>query len=109
MGSVLAALGGDVHSSQGNGPGSGLLPQLAGPMCPALAQHPKGGSRDSQASAATLHPQRRIGVILEAVSSVQFSRSVVSDSLRPHESQHARPPCPSPTHGVYSNSCPSSQ
>ena len=33
--------------------------------------------------------------------SVQFSRSVVSDSLRPHESQHARPPCPSPTPGVY--------
>ena len=41
--------------------------------------------------------------------SVQFSRSVVSDSLRPHESQHARPPCPSPTPGVHSNSCPSSQ
>ena len=40
---------------------------------------------------------------------VQFSRSVVSDSLRPHESQHARPPCPSPTPGVCSNSCPSSQ
>ena len=40
--------------------------------------------------------------------SVQFSRSVVSDFLRPHESQHARPPCPSPTPGVYSNSCPSS-
>ena len=39
-------------------------------------------------------------------SSVHFSRSVVSDSLRPHESQHARPPCPSPTPGVYSNSCP---
>ena len=36
------------------------------------------------------------------ISSVQFSRSVVSDSLRPHESQHARPPCPSPTPGVYS-------
>ena len=34
-------------------------------------------------------------------SSVQFSRSVVSDSLRPHESQHARPPCPSPTPGVW--------
>ena len=32
----------------------------------------------------------------------------MSDSLRPHESQHARPPCPSPTPGVYSNSCPSS-
>ena len=38
---------------------------------------------------------------------VQFSRSVVSDSLRPHESQHARPPCPSPTPEVYPNSCPS--
>ena len=42
-------------------------------------------------------------------SSVQFSRSVVSDSLRPHESQHARPPCPSPTPGVHSDSCPLSQ
>ena len=36
--------------------------------------------------------------------SVQFSHSVVSDSFRPHESQHTRPPCPSPTPGVYSNS-----
>ena len=36
-------------------------------------------------------------------SSVQFSRSVVSDSLRPHESQHARPPCPSPTPRVHSD------
>ena len=43
------------------------------------------------------------------ISSVQFSRSVVSDSLWPHESQHARPPCPSLTPGVYSNSCPSSR
>ena len=41
--------------------------------------------------------------------SVQFSRSVVSDSLQPHESQHARPPCPSPTPGVYPNSCASSR
>ena len=40
--------------------------------------------------------------------SVQFSRSVVSNSLRPHESQHARPPCPSPTPGVHSDSRPSS-
>ena len=38
-------------------------------------------------------------------SSVQFSCSVMSDSLRPHESQHARPPCPSSTPGVHSNSC----
>ena len=42
-------------------------------------------------------------------SSVQFSRSVVSDSLRPHESQHARPPCPSPSPGAHSNSRPSSR
>ena len=42
-------------------------------------------------------------------SSVEFSHSVVSDSLRPLESQHARPPCPSPTPGVHSNSCPSSR
>ena len=41
-------------------------------------------------------------------NSVQFSRSVVSDSFRPHESQHARPPCPSPSPGVHSDSCPSS-
>ena len=40
--------------------------------------------------------------------SVQFSHSVVSNSLRPHESQHARPPCSPPTPGVHSNSCPSS-
>ena len=40
---------------------------------------------------------------------VQFSHSVVSDSLWPHESQHARPPCASPTSGVHSDSCPSSQ
>ena len=42
-------------------------------------------------------------------SSVQFSRSLMSDSLRPHESQHARPPCPSPTPGVHSDSCPASR
>ena len=42
-------------------------------------------------------------------SSVQFSCSVVSDSLQPHGLQHARPPCPSPTPRVYPNSCPLSQ
>ena len=45
----------------------------------------------------------------ESYLSVQFSRSVMSDSLQPHESQHARPPYPSPTPGVHSNSRPSSQ
>ena len=41
--------------------------------------------------------------------SVQFSHSIVSNSLQPHGLQHARPPCPSPTPGVYSNSCPLSR
>ena len=42
-------------------------------------------------------------------ATVQFSCSVVSDSLQLHEPQHARPPCPSPTPGVHPNPCPSSQ
>ena len=46
---------------------------------------------------------------IDQLSSVQFSRSVMSNSLGPHESQHARPPCPSPTPRVYLNSCPLSQ
>ena len=51
-----------------------------------------------------------IGVIFFCFfSSVQFSLSVVSDSLRPHDLQHARPPCPSPTPEAYPNSCPSSR
>ena len=51
------------------------------------------GHSDSTQSLRTIVP-----------GSVQFSRSVVSDSLRPHESQHAKPPCPSPTAGVHSDS-----
>jgi len=47
--------------------------------------------------------------VLCSFRSDQISRSVESDSLRPHEAQHARPPCPSPTPGVHSNSLPSSQ
>ena len=43
------------------------------------------------------------------MSSVQFSCSVMCDCFRPHESQHTRPPCPSPTPGVYRNTCPLSQ
>ena len=46
---------------------------------------------------------------IKYVSSVQFSHSVMSDSLQPHGWQHARPPCPSPTPRVHPNSCPLSQ
>ena len=55
--------------------------------------------------------RRKLALVLmegAMLSSVQFSHSVMSESLQPHESQHARPPCPSPTPGVHSNSCPSS-
>ena len=53
---------------------------------------------------------RMLEIIMDfSFLSVQFSRSVMSDSLWPHESQHARPPCPSPAPGVHSNSRPSSR
>ena len=51
----------------------------------------------------------RLGLTYIHFSSVQVSCSVVSDFLWPHEPQHTRPPCPSPTPGVYPNSCPLSQ
>ena len=54
-------------------------------------------------------PQPSVSQFSSVQPSVQFSRSVVSDSLRPRESQHARPPCPSPTPGVHSDSRPLSQ
>ena len=50
-----------------------------------------------------------ITIFLNSCICVQFSCSVMSNSLRPHESQHARPPCPSPTPGVHSDSRPLSQ
>ena len=58
-------------------------------------------------STSHYYPQNCPLQVFTSVS--QFSCSVMSDSLRPHESQHARPPCPSPTPRVYSNSCPSSR
>ena len=61
----------------------------------------------SNAQMITLRLRKVKRMIIEC--SVQFSRSVVSNSLRLHESQHARPPCPSPTPGVHSDSRPSSQ
>ena len=48
-------------------------------------------------------------MVSSPIRSVQFSRSVVSNFLRPHESQHTRRPCPSPTPGVHPNPCPSSR
>ena len=52
---------------------------------------------------------RLLFIYIPEHSSVQFSRSIVSDSLQPHVLQHARLPCPSRTPGAYSNSCPLSR
>ena len=64
---------------------------------------------NTMATHLLIHPIQGKALALIRFHSVQFSRSVGSDSLRPHELQHARTPCPSPTPGVYSNPCPSSQ
>ena len=57
----------------------------------------------------TWQPVMNQGLLLVAHSSVQFSRSVMSNSSWPHGLQHARLPCPSPSPRVYSNSCPLSR
>ena len=69
------------------------------------------GSLDPSASLrmAWFHSFSWLSSIPLCVCSVQFSRSIVSDSLQPHESQHARPLCPSPSPGVHSDSRPSSR
>ena len=74
------------------------------------------GMLSHQLSACRFLPTSEIGtlnrfmfkVFILNISSVQFSRSVMSNSLRPHELQHARPLCPSPTPGIHSDSRPSS-
>jgi len=58
---------------------------------------------------ANKHMKRCSTLLIIQFSSVQFSRSVVSNSLRPHELQHTRPPCPSPTPRVHSDSRPLNQ
>ena len=89
-----------LHFSSLYIPHSPKMPIL--PSFPELTTLPHALSRNScnqtrsQQSASTL------------ISSVQFSRSVVSDSLWPHGLQHTRHPCPSPAYGACSNSCPSS-
>ena len=73
----------------------------------------KGGlkKRSFQTPRNTLTGESVVSLVISEgnISLGQFSRSVVSDSLRLHESQHARPPCPSPTPRVHPNSCPLSR
>ena len=68
-----------------------------------------GVAKESDTTEQLNNDKKILQYIKDPIQSVQFSRSVVSYSLRPHESQHARPPCPSPTPGVHSDSYPSSQ
>ena len=63
----------------------------------------------SQAKKATRMDDAWVYIHNDDFSSVQFSQSVMSYSLEPHGLQHTRPPCPSPTPGAYSNSCPLTQ
>ena len=73
-------------------------------------EHPLGVLKVSSYSSTGFHPFRgRWQMPFLWFSSVRFSHSVVSSSFQSHEMQHARPPCPSPTPRVHSNSCPSSQ
>ena len=87
-------------------------------LIPGLGRFPGGGHGNPLQYSCLVNPvdrgawwsmvhmvakSRTLLKLLSTHSSVQFSRSVVSDSLQPHESQHARPPCPSQTPGVHSN------
>ena len=91
-------------------------PGLLMPLRPLRTAPCRSNSRQSLKDLLTLKmlfafiwKERALFFSLLNFNSVQFSRSVVSDSLQPHESQHARPTCPSPTPGVHSNSRPSSR
>ena len=85
------------HQEARDDPGQ-TLPQMQ------QAHHGPGGPSTGLGG----HPSLRY-FVTTASSSVQFSHSVVSNSLRSHEPQHARPPCPSPTPGVHPNPCPLSR
>ena len=78
-------------------------------LSPLVQSYPRA-SRISSRISPLRQSERGMASMVHAVShSVQFSRSVMSDSLRPHGLQHARLPSPSPAPGVYSNSCPLSR
>ena len=97
-----------------------LCPTLCDPMDCSLSGSPVHGIFQAwilewvaiSFSRGSSQPRDRTGISYVSYiqfSSVQFSHSVVSDSLQPHGLEHARPPCPSPTPRAYSNSCPSSR
>ena len=83
-----------------------LMYIVVGCMCACVRQRQRDRHGNREGHRDTEIQIQRDGV---EIRSVQFSCSIMSDSLRPHGVQHAWPPCLSPTPGVYSNSCPSSR
>ena len=90
-----------VLSVMGHQQGGGAEVGLGAPR---ISNKPKLGSEVSKSTLT--YTWRCTGVTGLLLSSVQFSRSVVSNSFRPHKLQHAGPPCPSQTPGVHPNPCP---
>ena len=84
-------------------------PSRAVPNCSVWSWSGREGAKELTGGRKLAPPNRGNPDASLFLSSVQFSRSVVSNSLWSHGPQHARPPCPSPTPRVYSNSCPSSR
>ena len=76
--------------------------------CPTLCD-PIDGSTPGSALPGILQARTLEWVAISFSNAWKWNRSVVSDSLQPHEPQHTRPPCPSPTPGVHPNPCPSSR
>ena len=107
---------GGIHTATCKGPRQpGLYPydqfrqpRLQREGC-GLNEEPSGNITGEAGSLSTIPGEEAYSLSKLLFSSVQFSHSVVSNSLRPHELQHARPPCPSPTPGVHTNSCPLNQ
>ena len=106
---VTAHLGSEEQAGSGKQAGNGKQIVCSRQQTPNtyLMSHPGSNLEASWLPFLNFFPLRLEPDWLQ-FSSVQFSRSVVSYSLRPHESQHARPPCPSPSPGVHSDSRSSS-
>ena len=79
------------------------------PWTKSLVGYSLWGHKESDLTFIFKIAQPSLAIFFKSIGSVQFTCSVMSDALRPHESQCARPPCPSPTPGVHPQSCPSNR
>ena len=102
----------NIHKTKIMGSGPITSWEIDGETVETVSDFIFGGSKITADGDCSHKIKRRLLLgrkVMINLSSVQFGCSVVSNSLLPHESQHARPPCPSPTPGVHSDSCPLSQ